>query len=88
MNKTNGDDEISTKVVKILKIDAARVLHSTCQQIWKNQQWSQGWQRCFCSNGKERQCQRMFKSPYNCTHSYTTKLILKILQAMLQQYLN
>ena len=42
----------------------------------------------FHSNPKERQCQRMFKLPHNCTHSHTSKLMLKILQARLQQYVN
>ena len=42
----------------------------------------------FHSNPKERQCQRMFKLPHNCTHSHTSKVMLKILQASLQQYMN
>ena len=40
----------------------------------------------FCSNPKERQCQRMFKLPHNCTHPHTSKVMLKILQARLPQY--
>ena len=39
-----------------------------CQQIWKTQQWPQDWKRCFHSNPKEKQCQRMLKLPHNCTH--------------------
>ena len=55
-------------VFQILKDDAVKVLHSICQPIWKTQQWPQDWKRCFHSNPKERQCQRMLKLPHNCTH--------------------
>jgi len=50
MNKTSQDDDISTKAVKILKVDAAKVLQLMCQEIWKNQQLLQDWKRYFCSN--------------------------------------
>ena len=63
--------------------------HSICQQIWKTQQWPQDRKRSsFHSNPKEGQCQRMFKLPYNCTHFTSSKVMLKILQARLQQYMN
>ena len=42
----------------------------------------------FHSNPKERQCQRMHKLPHNCTHSHASKVMLKILQAKVQQYVN
>ena len=42
----------------------------------------------FHSNPKERQCQRMLRLPHNCTHSHASKVLLKILQARLQQYVN
>ena len=45
-----------------------KVLHPICQQIWKIQQWPQEWKKCFDSNLREKQCQRMFKLPHNCTH--------------------
>ena len=67
-NKASGGDGIPVELFQILKGDAVKVLHSICQQIWKTQQWPQDWKRCFHSNPRERQCPRMFKLPYNCTH--------------------
>ena len=67
-NKASGGDRIPVELFQILKDDAVKVLHSTCQQIWKTQQWPQDWKRCFHSNPKERQSQRMLKLPHNCTH--------------------
>ena len=67
-NKVSGGDGIPVELFQILKDDAVKVLHSICQQIWKTQQWPQDWERCFHSNPKERQCQRMLKLPHNCTH--------------------
>ena len=66
--KANGGDGIPDELFKILTDDVVKVLHSICQQIWKTQQWPQDWKRCFHSNAKERQCQRMLKLPHNCTH--------------------
>jgi len=69
MNKASGGDGIPVELFQILKDNVVKVLHSICQQIWKNQQWPQDWERVsFHSNPKERQCQRMFKLPHNCTH--------------------
>ena len=68
-NKARGSDGIPVERFQILKDDAEKVLHSICQQIWKTQQWPKG--LCmvsFHSNPKERQCQRMFKLPHNCTN--------------------
>ena len=45
MNKANGGDGIPVKLFQILKVDAVKVLHSICQQIWKTQQWPQDWKR-------------------------------------------
>ena len=67
-NKASGGDRISVELFQILKDDAMKVLHSICQQIWKTQHWPQGWKRCFHSNPKERQCQRMLKLQHNYTH--------------------
>ena len=72
-NKASGDDGILVELLQILEDDAVKVLHSTCQQIWKTQQWPQDWKRSsFQSNPKAMQrifkCQRMFKLPHNCTH--------------------
>ena len=54
--KASGGDGIPVELFQILKDDAVKVLHSTCQQIWKTQQWPQDWKTCFHSNHKERQC--------------------------------
>ena len=67
-NKASGGDGIPVEVFQILKDDAVKVLLSVCQQVWKTQQWPQDWKRCFHSNPKERQYQRMLKLPHNCTH--------------------
>ena len=61
-NKMSGGDGIPAEFFNILKDDAAKMLHSVFQQIWKTQQWS------LYSNPKEEQCQRMFKIPHNGTH--------------------
>ena len=68
VNKPSGGDGIQTKLFQVLKYDAVKVMHSTCQQIWKTQQWLQVWKRSVHSNPKERQCQRMLKLLHNCTH--------------------
>ena len=72
MNKASGGDGIAAELFQILKDDAVKGLHTyfaICQQIWKIRQWPQDWKKVsFHSNSKERQCQRMFKLPQNCTH--------------------
>ena len=65
MNKVSGGDGIPAELFQLLKDDAIKELHSIYQQIWKTQQWPQV---SLHSNPKEKQCQRMFKLPYNCTH--------------------
>ena len=89
MNKASRGDRIPAKLLQILKDDAVKVLHSVCQQIWKTQQWPQNWQRSvFISipkKGNAKEC-----SNY-CTIAHTShasKVMLKILQARLQQYMN
>ena len=88
-NKASGGDGIPVELFQILKDDSVKVLHSICQQIWKTQQWTQHWKRSVFipipkkGNTKER-------SNY-CTValiSHTSKVMLKILQARLQQYMN
>ena len=66
-NKASGGDGIPVQLFQILKDDAVKVLHSICQQIWKIQV-TELEKVSFHSNPKERQCQRMFKLPHNCTH--------------------
>ena len=89
INKASGGDEIPGKLFQILKDDAVKVLHSICQQIWKTQQWSQDWKRSafilFPKKGNAKEC-----SNY-CTIALdlqASKIMLKILQARLQQYVN
>ena len=89
MNRAGGGDRISAELFKILKDDAVKVLYSIFQQIWKTQQWSQDWKRSvFISipkkgNGKE--CSN-YCTTVLILHS--SKVMLKILQARLQQYVN
>ena len=89
MSKASGADRISVELFHILKDDAVKVLYSICQQIWKTQQWQQDWKRSVFipvpkkGNAKER-------SNYHTTAliSHASKVMLKILQARLQQYMN
>ena len=88
-SKANGDDGIPVELFQILKDDAVKVLHLICQQIWKTQQWPQDWKRSVFipipkkDNAKE------------CSHyrtialiAHASKIMLEILQARLQQYVN
>ena len=68
MNKASRDDGIPVELFQILKDDAAKVLHLTCQQIWNSRVATELEKVSFHSNSKERQCQRMLKLPHNCTH--------------------
>jgi len=89
MNKTSGGDRIPAELFQILKDDAVKVMHSTCQQIWKTQQWPQDWKRSVFipipKKGNTKEC-----SNYCTTAliSHTSKVMLKILQARHQQYAN
>ena len=88
-NKASGGDGIPVELFQILKDDAVKVLHSIYQQIWKTQQWPHDWKMSvFIPVPKKRQRQRMLKLPHNFTLSHTSKVMLKILQARLQQYVN
>ena len=89
MNKASGGDGIPVELFQILKDDAVKVLHSIHQQIWKTQQWSQDWKRSVFipipKKGNAKEC-----SNY-CTIaliSHASKVMLKILQAGLQQYMS
>ena len=65
------------------------IMHSICQQICKTRQWSQDWKRSvFIPVPKKRHCQRMFKLPTITLISHASRVMLKILQARLQQYVN
>ena len=89
MNKASGGDGISVELFQILKDDAVKVLCSICQQIWKTQQWPQDWKRSvFIPIPKKGNV----KESSNCCTialiSQASKVMLKILQARLQQYVN
>ena len=89
MNKVSGGDGIPAELFQILKYDAVKVLHSLCQQICKNQQWPQDWKRSvFIPIPKK--CNA--KEGSNCCTialiSHASKVMLKILQARLQLYMN
>ena len=89
MNKASGGDGIPVELFQILKDDAVKVLHSLCQKIWKTQQWPQDWKSSVFipipKKGNAKEC-----SNY-CTialTSHASKVMLKILQARLQQYVS
>ena len=89
MNKARGGDGISGEQFQNLKYDAVKMLYTICQQIWKTQQWPQDWKRSLFipmpKKGNAKEC-----SNY-CTIaliSHASKVMLKILQARLQQYVN
>ena len=87
MNKASGGDGIPVELFQILKDDTVKVLHSICQHIWKTQQWPQDWKRSVCililKKGNVREC-----SNYHTIAliSHTSQVMLKILQARLQQH--
>ena len=89
LNKANESDGISVELFQILKDDAMKVLHSICQQIWKTQQWPQDWKMSVFilipKKGNAKEC-----SNYHTTAliSHASKVMLKILQARLEQYVN
>ena len=89
MNKASGGDGLPVELFQILKDDAVKVLHSICQQIWKTQQWPQDWKRSVFipipNKGNAKKC-----SDYHTIAliSHASKVILKVLWARLQQYVN
>ena len=89
MNKASGGDGIPVELFQILKDDAVKVLHSKCQQIWKTQQWPQDWKRSiFIPIPKKDNVKECSKYCTIALISHASKVMLKILQARLQQYLN
>ena len=88
-NKASGGDGIPVELFQILKDDAVKVLHSICQQIWKIQQWPQDWKRSvFISIPKKGHAKECSNYSTITLTSHTSKVMLKILQARLQQYVN
>ena len=89
MNKASGDDGIPVELFQILKGGAVKVLHSICQQIWKTQQWPQDWKgSVFIPIPKKGNAKECSNYPTIVLISQASKVILKILQARLQQYMN
>ena len=88
-NKASGGDGILVELFQILKDDAVTVLHSICQQIRKTQQWPQDWKRLVCiptpKKGSAKECTN-YRTIALISHA--SKVIFKILQARLQQYVN
>ena len=88
-NKGSGGDGIPADLFQVIKDDAVKVLHTLCQQIWKTHQWPQPWKSsvfiCIPKKDNAKEC-----SNYHTTAltSHATKVMLKILQASLQQYVN
>ena len=89
INKASGGDGIPLELFQILKDDAEKVLHSICQQIWKTQQWPQDWKMSIFipipKKGNPKECSNYHKI---ALISHASKVMLKILQARLQQYMN
>ena len=89
MNKASGGDGIPVELFQLLKDDSVKVLQSMCQQIWQTQQWPQDWKRSVFipipNKGNVKECPNYHTV---ALISHTSKVILKILQARLQQYVN
>ena len=89
MNKASRDDGVPSELFQILKDGAVKVLHSVCQQIWKIQQRPQDWKRSVSisipKKGNSKECSNCY---IIALISHACKLMLKILQARLQQYMN
>ena len=89
INNVSGGDGILVELFQILKDDAVKVLHSIGQQIWKTQQWPQGWKRSVFipiqKKGNAKECSNYYTI---ALISHASKIMLKVLQARLQQYVN
>ena len=89
MNKAIGGDGIPVELFQSLKDDAVKVLHSICQQIWKTQQWLKDWKRSvFIPIPKKGNAKDYSNCHTTGLISHANKVMFKILQARLQQYMN
>ena len=90
MNKDSGSDGIPVELFQVLKDNAVKMLHSVCQQIWKTQQsWPQDWKRSiFIPIPKKDNAKECINYHRVALISHSSKVMLKILQARLQQYVN
>ena len=88
-NKASGSDRIPVELFQILKDDAVKVLHSISQQIWKTQQWPQDWKRSVFTPTLKKANTIECSNYHTIAHiSHASKVMLKLFQARLQQYLN
>ena len=88
-NKASEGDGIPVELFQILKDDAVKVLHSICQQIWKTQQWPQDWKRSvFIPIPKKGNAKECLNYVTISLISHANKVMLRILQANLQKYVN
>ena len=88
-NKASGCDGIPVELFQILKDDAMKALHSICQQIWKTQQWPQDWKRSvFIPSAKKGNAKECSNYRTIALISHANKVMLKLLQTRLQQYVN
>ena len=88
MYKTSEGDGIPAELFQILKDDAVKVLHSVCQQIWKIQQWPQDWKRSVFIPIPKKGNAKVCSNYHTIAVISHAKVMLKILQARLQQYVN
>ena len=89
MNKTSGSHGIPVELIETLKDDAVKMLQSICQPIWKTQQWPQDWKRSvFILIPKKDNAKECSNYHTIALISHASKVMLKILQARLQQYVN
>ena len=89
MNKASGGDGIPAELFQVLKDEAVKVLHSICQQIWKTQQWPQDWKKSvFIPIPKKGNARESPNYRTIALISHADKVMLKILQARLQQHMN
>ena len=88
-DKASGGDRIPAELFQIPKDDAVKVLHSICKQIWKTQQWPQGWKgSVFIPIQKKGNAKKCSNNNTVALISHDSKVMFKILQARIQQYLN
>ena len=88
MNKSSGGNRIPAELFQTLKDEAVKVLHSVCQKIWKTQQWPQDWKRSvFIPIPKKDNAKECSNYYTIALISHSSKIMLKILQARLQQYM-
>ena len=86
-NRASEDEGIPFELFQILKDDAVKVLHSKCQQIWKTQQWPQDWKSQFSFQSQRKAIPKSSNYHTIVLISHASKVMVKILQARLQQYM-